>query len=58
MVRQVVRGKSGIFLSSRWIQVPPEQVQGDYEISFVWNVHVPGKPEFEAFQARKQGRER
>ena len=30
-----------------------EMVQGDYEFSFVWNVHVPGKPEFEAFQARK-----
>jgi len=33
--------------------VPPEQVQGEYQFSFVWNVHMPGKPEFEAFQARK-----
>ena len=33
--------------------VPPDQVQGEYEISFVWNVNVPGKPEFESFQAKK-----
>ncbi len=34
--------------------VPPDQVQGEYEFSFIWNTHVPDKPEFESFQAKKQ----
>lgn len=32
----------------------PHQVQGEYAFSFVWNVDVPGKPEFEAFHAKKK----
>jgi hypothetical protein len=34
--------------------VQPEEVQGEYEFSFVWNADVPGKQEFESFHARKK----
>jgi len=34
--------------------VAPEAVEGEYEFSFMWNVDVPGRPEFEAFRARRR----
>jgi hypothetical protein len=32
----------------------PDEVQGEYEFSFTWNIDVPGKREFELFQARRK----
>jgi len=33
---------------------PADQVSGDYNFAFIWNINVPEKPEFENFKARRK----
>jgi hypothetical protein len=33
---------------------PADQVSGDYNFAFTWNINVPEKPEFENFKAHRE----